>query len=126
MQFGLRVVPSKIFLSIFLAVTVVGTMSCSDRSQIDDCNDGIDNDGDGVVDLVDPGCTLNGTSEEPDPVACNDGIDNDGDGLIDFGEDPGCDEDVRVVRRRRRRTGDVVPPVASGADGDLRHGRPAR
>jgi hypothetical protein len=52
------------------------------------CSDGLDNDGDGLVDLVDPGCA------DPDDVsemgACEDGTDNDGDGLVDFPDDPGC------------------------------------
>ena len=54
------------------------------------CDDGIDNDGDGLVDMADPGCA-NGadTSEQNSQAACDDGIDNDGDGLIDMA-DPGC------------------------------------
>jgi hypothetical protein len=47
------------------------------------CRDGIDNDGDGLVDYPDdPGCAtaLKGT-ESPE---CQDGLDNDGDGRIDF------------------------------------------
>jgi len=58
------------------------------------CNDGIDNDGDGLVDLQDPGCESaedNDEANDPPPAAqCNDGVDNDGDGLIDL-EDPGCE-----------------------------------
>jgi glucose/arabinose dehydrogenase len=47
------------------------------------CSDGIDNDGDGLVDYpADPGCASpTSTMENP---ACQDGIDNDGDGKIDF------------------------------------------
>jgi hypothetical protein len=54
------------------------------------CADGIDNDGDGLVDLADPGCA-NGadTSEHSSQLACDDGTDNDGDGLVDLA-DPGC------------------------------------
>jgi hypothetical protein len=62
------------------------------------CSDGVDNDGDTLVDHGGGGgnepasdCTSpDDLSEEPD---CNDGIDNDGDGAIDFaagGGDPGC------------------------------------
>jgi len=55
------------------------------------CHDGIDNDGDGLVDLDDPGCAnANDPSERNPAVACDDGKDNDGDGLIDFPADPGC------------------------------------
>lgn len=51
------------------------------------CNDGLDNDGDGFVDLADPSCLDAGYNNENS--ACNDGIDNDGDGLVDMA-DPVC------------------------------------
>lgn len=65
------------------------------------CSDGIDNDGDGLVDAQDPKCFYPWSAESyessPDniqvgwlgPNECNDGIDNDGDGLFDA-LDPGC------------------------------------
>jgi hypothetical protein len=61
------------------------------------CNDGIDNDGDGWLDAdtvsgqtKDPGCTsLTDTTESPNPE-CSDAKDNDGDGKKDFPDDPGC------------------------------------
>jgi hypothetical protein len=57
----------------------------------DDCGDGDDNDADGLIDDLDPGCAFNGDAEAPDPetTACSDAADNDGDGAIDL-EDPGC------------------------------------
>jgi len=72
------------------------------------CNDGIDNDGDGKIDCTvgaqDPGCYPDGNGgggacdpndddETNAPNQCNDGIDNDGDGKIDCtvgAQDPGC------------------------------------
>jgi len=55
------------------------------------CNDGIDNDGDGLVDMDDPGCASPTDASERNPkVACDNGKDDDGDGLIDFPADPGC------------------------------------
>lgn len=52
------------------------------------CRDGIDNDGDTLIDHPDdPGCT-DPDSEFEDP-ACDDGIDNDGDTLVDLA-DPEC------------------------------------
>jgi|GEM_PF-949707 len=58
------------------------------------CNDGIDNDGDGLVDLQDPGCASaednDETNDPPPATQCSDGVDNDGDGLIDL-KDPGCE-----------------------------------
>src|SRR3989339_184373 len=57
------------------------------------CNDWIDNDGDGLVDMDDPGCTSptddNEYNAPVQPKQCADGIDNDWDGLIDM-DDPGC------------------------------------
>ncbi|MDP3779063.1 MAG: Kazal-type serine protease inhibitor domain-containing protein [bacterium] len=63
------------------------------------CNDGVDNDKDGYVDLKDPGCTDTADNDEinvvttpsPSPVTyqCSDGIDNDKDGYTDL-KDPGC------------------------------------
>jgi len=61
-----------------------------DRSPcVTECNDGIDNDGDGKIDFpADTGCSSAADlSERPQ---CSDGIDNDGDGKIDFPADPGC------------------------------------
>jgi hypothetical protein len=55
-----------------------------------DCQDGADNDGDGLVDrAADPGCaSADDLSERRE---CDDGFDNDGDGLTDFaGGDVGC------------------------------------
>lgn len=63
------------------------------------CSDGIDNDGDGKIDLYDLGCTSGTDQDEynyiapPGPgttYACSDGIDNDLDGKIDYPSDPGC------------------------------------
>jgi len=54
-----------------------------------DCNDGVDGDGDLLVDFpADPQCTSPGDrSEEAD---CSDGLDNDGDGHTDYPADPEC------------------------------------
>jgi large repetitive protein len=62
------------------------------------CSDGVDNDGDGLIDYPnDPGCLTPEDNDESDDCpdgpgcpACGDGIDNDGDGLIDYPDDPGC------------------------------------
>jgi LPXTG-motif cell wall-anchored protein len=67
-----------------------------------ECSDGVDNDGDGVIDADDPGCHTDGDATNPasyDPnddseadTECSDGVDNDGDGVIDA-DDPGCHTD---------------------------------
>ncbi len=55
------------------------------------CSDGIDNDGDGLVDLADAGCDDGAdTSERSNLLVCDDGRDNDGDYGSDVGGDPGC------------------------------------
>lgn len=55
------------------------------------CNDGMDNDGNGLADADDPSC-YTPTMDEGElfaDAACADGLDNDGDGLIDA-LDPAC------------------------------------
>jgi hypothetical protein len=55
-----------------------------------ECDDAVDNDGDGLVDGDDPGCAdASDTSERDAALACDDGVDNDGDGDVDTA-DPGC------------------------------------
>jgi len=60
------------------------------------CNDGVDNDGDGKIDLEDMGCrnssdnTENSDDTDSEPASCSDGKDNDGDGKTDYPSDPGC------------------------------------
>ena len=56
------------------------------------CNDGTDNDGDGLSDFpADPGCTSStDPSEKEAGLACDNGLDDDGTGTIDFPADPGC------------------------------------
>lgn len=67
------------------------------------CADGIDNDGDGLIDAADPQCHTDGNPNNPNSynpggkseaggAQCADGKDNDGDGLIDAA-DPGCHTD---------------------------------
>lgn len=57
------------------------------------CADGRDNDGDGLLDLADPGCADEAGDSEGDPAVaplCADGIDNDEDGEIDYPADIDC------------------------------------
>jgi len=51
------------------------------------CGDGLDDDGDGLVDMDDPGCPFPYASPENPP--CDNGVDDDGNGLTDF-DDPNC------------------------------------
>lgn len=55
------------------------------------CSDGVDDDGDGLVDGDDPGCAdPEDAFERSDLLPCDDGSDDDGDGAHDFPADPGC------------------------------------
>ncbi len=65
-----------------------------------ECSDGIDNDGDGLIDFPsDPGCVGGWDDELSHEFACDDGIDNNGDGLPDR-KDPRCqvsfDDDEQI------------------------------
>lgn len=57
------------------------------------CANGKDDDGDGLVDLADPGCeNAKDDSESPDPVPpqCSNGKDDDGDVAVDYPNDKEC------------------------------------
>jgi hypothetical protein len=82
------------------------------------CNNGVDDDGDLLIDLADPGC--GDASQDFEDPACNDGIDNDGDGGIDLfdvhcnaasetSEDPGQGDSYLCYRT----SPDVVAPTYS-------------
>ncbi|MFA5076206.1 MAG: FG-GAP-like repeat-containing protein [Patescibacteria group bacterium] len=94
-----------------LSFTIIGSYQC---------NDGVDNDGDGyrdygIGDLADPDCNSWDDDSESGtaPAECADGLDNDGDTKIDYPADPGCssagdnDETDTVT----------PPPTAQCADG---------
>jgi hypothetical protein len=73
------------------------TAAFEEQATVSQCDDGRDNDGDGLVDASDPGCGADDT-EAPDDrpqgtSECTDGRDNDGDGLVDRAQDPGCAAD---------------------------------
>ncbi len=65
-----------------------------------ECADGLDNDGDGLIDCLDPGCVDLGDAGERGTNACDDGIDNDHDELVDYPFDPDCSgpEDVAELK----------------------------
>jgi large repetitive protein len=73
-----------------LAGIAVSSCSGGGGTSSPQCEDGIDNDGDLLIDELDPSCVAGNDRESDDPVKlCVDGLDNDGDGLIDSA-DPGC------------------------------------
>lgn len=74
----------------FAGTPALGTFAFELVSVTYGCENGLDDDGDGLIDALDPGCEdpMDDT-ETNDLVECDDGIDNDGDGFAD-GADPGC------------------------------------
>ena len=81
---------------------IAGAQSVYGPSSIAACANGIDDDGDGRYDTLDPGCSGPAdTSERAPTLPCDDGVDNDGDGRSDHDPatfanpaagdgDPGC------------------------------------
>ncbi len=60
-----------------------------------ECDDGIDNDGDGYTDYPsDTGCTGLSDSSELGTVECDDGVDNDFDEATDYPDDEGCSDSL--------------------------------
>jgi len=76
---------------IVLATTFPG--DSSDFPTFDICDDGVDNDGDGLMDCADQDCQLDVNCQLPsNETSCTDGLDNDGDGFIDCA-DADCSND---------------------------------
>jgi spore coat protein A len=91
---------------------LVADDGCSPTCQTEDeCQDGIDNDGDGLVDSpADPGCATSADFLETSPaLACDDGEDNDDDGFTDVPDDPGCRDPLWTLEN---------PQCQDGVDND--------
>ncbi len=77
------------------------------------CSDGIDNDGNGVVDLADTGCSgSTDDTESGGTFQCSDGIDNDGNGFTDYPSDTGCsaandNTELGMAACSTNKTGDI-------------------
>ncbi len=95
----------------------------SERNPNVQCDDGVDNDGDGQTDTVyqfvriggDAGCSS--PTDVSERFDCDDGIDNDGDGTVDTG-DPGCagvTDDNEIAERGAQR---FLLPCDDGIDND--------
>jgi hypothetical protein len=91
--------PDAPLVQVRLGHAEVSGVSCG---PIAACSDTQDNDGDGRIDALDPGCHTDGNADNPDSFdpndddesdpQCSDLADNDGDGVIDSA-DPGCHTD---------------------------------
>lgn len=75
----------------FVSTPPLGTFTFVRLANDFACDDGLDDDGDGLVDFpADPGCeAFDDDSERGAALPCDDGIDNDGDGNTDLA-DAGC------------------------------------
>ena len=79
-----------IFIAIFLIGIALGSLVFAGPPGVA-CKDGIDNDGDGLIDYPnDPGCSSKTDKSEKGTIACDDGIDNNANGFIDYPADSGC------------------------------------
>jgi len=111
------------WLLLSLAVSFVAACGGNDTNNATktQCNDGVDNDGDGLVDFPDdPGCTSETDNTEnslPSPQ-CSDGRDNDGDGKIDFPNDPGCTSPQQDNETDDCPSGPHCPQCSNGKDDD--------
>jgi len=78
------------------------------------CSDGIDNDGDGQVDLADAGCGGDAGRDIENPE-CSDGVDNDGDGAVDLADaNCGGATDDRELKKMGCGLGFELAPLALG------------
>ncbi len=90
------------------------------NAPFEDCDDGVDNDGDGFIDCDDPDCFGDPACEGDDEI-CDDGIDNDGDGRIDCDDldcalAPNCVEIVGCEPGGDIGCGDVTQGDSRNAD----------
>jgi len=90
----------------FASTPPLGTFTFELLGVVYACSDGLDDDGDGLVDLDDPGCSdATDDSERSPALVCDDGLDNDGDTLVDA-EDAGCADPLDDSERSTRQCDD--------------------
>ncbi len=110
----------SLIVSLTLALWSCGGKNGASNGQ-PQCSDGIDNDGDGLIDFPDdPGCTSPDDDSEdslPSPQ-CSDGRDNDGDGKIDYPDDPGCFSPNTDSETDDCPSGPNCPQCSNGIDDD--------
>ncbi|HUS29878.1 MAG TPA: hypothetical protein VMZ53_15340, partial [Kofleriaceae bacterium] len=114
--------------SLFCTTVIATSPGCSDDAGNNatkaECEDGKDNDGDGMTDFPDDlGCHApddldNKEDDRPAPL-CDDGRDNDGDGKHDFPNDPGCFAPNQDDETDDCPNGALCPQCANGVDDDM-------
>jgi hypothetical protein len=94
------------------------TITANATVRLSACSDGMDNDGDGKIDMADLGCADTSDNDETDIVTqCSDGIDNDGDGLGDLA-DPDCTDASDDTESGSIGSGGTVYACSDGIDND--------
>lgn len=98
------------------------------------CENGADDDADGLADAADPGCNGPPDPSERSPLlACDDGADGDGDGLVDLA-DPGCASPAGATESPACNDGadndgdglvDLADPACAAASGASEEATPA-
>ena len=80
-----KMLDARALRSLLLLLAVLLAAGCIEAPDTEICNDGIDNDIDGLVDCDDADCTDDPSCEgtPPGQENCNDGEDNDANGFID-------------------------------------------
>ncbi len=112
----------SILTSLVVAVLVSCGGGTNDGPAKALCSDGLDNDGDGLVDFPeDPGCVSDtDETEESDPSPqCRDGRDNDNDGFTDYPSDPGCTAPNQDDEVDDCPSGPNCPECGNGKDDDM-------
>lgn len=64
------------------------------RVELRACDNALDDDGDGRIDRLDPGCVDAQDDDEADPAeppTCSNGVDDDDDGAVDYPDDDDCE-----------------------------------
>ncbi len=108
----------RALLCVFVCVFVALPALAQDKET--DCSDGIDNDGDSVIDCGDadcadePHCKPDG---KPEKGRCSDWVDNDGDGLIDCEDQECMNTKVCQGSWRGELDGDGGPDTGDGDHG---------
>jgi hypothetical protein len=113
--------------SAWIAAAAIVVAGCGDNytlgpdAFVPQCDDGIDNDGDGTKDFPDDLSCDNAAEDSEDGPAmpkCSDNRDNDGDGKLDYPNDPGCVAEVGDDETDDCPNGPGCPQCGNGQDDD--------
>ncbi len=104
--------------------TLSECQGCTTAQEAALCNDGLDNDGDQLVDCDDPNCKDVGccafARPENDDESCSDGCDNDGDNFVDCLDRSCCSKDscVPICKSPEKSDETTIVACSDGIDND--------